>query len=319
MGTCVVCGKEKHLPYNKRSTCQWCYYLSNPEAREARNAKVRAQLRTLEGRYSRARNVAKKRKIRWHLTMEQYAPLISQACFYCQGPLCESGVGLDRLSNDRTIGYCIENVVPCCHVCNTIKGDNLSPSETLAALDAIRQRQRQAMEDVFERDVDVDRRLVFMMGEINTQRADTVLKALDRIVAINAYAPIGIILCSEGGDWNACMAIYERLRGLACPANITVYGEASSSASIILQAGTHRVLGKHAVIVVHDGVAGIEGSPKDVEAFAVASRNARLTMYRIYSERTGLSAEYWEGVCAHDKYFSANEALDVGLIDEILE
>jgi len=64
------------------------------------------------------------------LTLDQYAALVSQPCHYCGGPIAATGAGLDR----KIAGgpYSIENVVPCCVHCNSVKGDNFTYEAMLA-------------------------------------------------------------------------------------------------------------------------------------------------------------------------------------------
>ena len=81
------------------------------------------------GRFSRAKILATRHGHQWSLTREEYLSLIKQLCYYHKGPLNETGIGLDRLDNSR--GYIIDNVVPCCWVCNSIRGNTFSPSEML--------------------------------------------------------------------------------------------------------------------------------------------------------------------------------------------
>ena len=85
-------------------------------------ANQNARLRRPSGRFSWSKYRAKSRGLLWDLTLEQYAVLISQPCHYGDGnhPLNPTGVGLDRLDNQR--GYEIGNVVPCCGLHNFQKG-----------------------------------------------------------------------------------------------------------------------------------------------------------------------------------------------------
>jgi len=73
------------------------------------------------------------------ISVEEYKILIVRNCHYCKGVIGrlqdESGGGLDRLDNNK--GYTLENVVPCCQVCNYIRGDYLTVEETQVAVDAI--------------------------------------------------------------------------------------------------------------------------------------------------------------------------------------
>lgn len=88
--------------------------------------------RSLNARFSRTAYAAKIRGISFTITLKQYTKLvIDAACTYCAGELPETGSGLDRKNSYR--GYTVRNCVPCCRVCNLIRGkDNITFAEMLA-------------------------------------------------------------------------------------------------------------------------------------------------------------------------------------------
>lgn len=89
-------------------------------------------------RFSRGKSEAKRRKIVWELTLQQYIDLIQKECYYCGVSMeNETGVGLDRIDNNKTIGYVMNNVLTCCGSCNQIRGSNLTVEETKVAISAI--------------------------------------------------------------------------------------------------------------------------------------------------------------------------------------
>lgn len=92
-------------------------------------------------RFKTGQRTALKRHIKWTLTFEDYSKLISNPCYYCNNILenvqNSMGIGLDRIDNNKNIGYCKENVVTSCKICNKIKNNFLSKEETTAAVKAI--------------------------------------------------------------------------------------------------------------------------------------------------------------------------------------
>ena len=87
--------------------------------------------RSDKGRYREGKRSAKNRGIKFDLTIAEYIWLVKKArCHYCSGTLPKAGFGLDRLENKK--GYCSVNAVPCCRVCNMIKGDTLTAEEMRA-------------------------------------------------------------------------------------------------------------------------------------------------------------------------------------------
>lgn len=115
--------------YRPRASCREC---SNKQTRDwYRRDDIREwrreKARTLEGRYLGLKTKAKARKQELTLSLAQYKELNSQPCHYCQGTLPEAGSGLDRLDNSK--GYSLDNVVPCCGVCNVMKSTFWSAAE----------------------------------------------------------------------------------------------------------------------------------------------------------------------------------------------
>jgi hypothetical protein len=92
-------------------------------------AKYRAHHRTLVGRFNAAKAVAKRRKLTWLLSREDFRALIGGVCTYCDGALPVTGIGLDRIEN--SIGYEVGNVLPCCTYCNRMRNDFLTVEETM--------------------------------------------------------------------------------------------------------------------------------------------------------------------------------------------
>lgn len=89
-------------------------------------------------RFSRAKAQAKKRKIEFLLSFDEYKDKIFNQCYYCNfllGKSVKTGSGLDRLDSYK--GYVKENVVSCCFICNKIKSDVMTPLETKSVIDLL--------------------------------------------------------------------------------------------------------------------------------------------------------------------------------------
>lgn len=112
---------QEHRPHLKYSDTNQYYREQNQKPRQ---------------RYFTSRFSAKRRNLNWTLELEQYLTLISLPCYYCQGTLSITGVGLDRL--DNTQGYTLTNVVPCCGICNVWRADHFTPEEVKVAMTAIK-------------------------------------------------------------------------------------------------------------------------------------------------------------------------------------
>lgn len=87
-------------------------------------------VRNMSDRFQRAKYRAGLRGIPWKLTLGQFASLFEKPCHYCGNPTKPSlGSGLDR--KNSSLGYTRRNVVPACHICNTVKGNVFTEAQML--------------------------------------------------------------------------------------------------------------------------------------------------------------------------------------------
>lgn len=144
--------KEKNAKDKKRSWCKKCVslqqkaYRSNPKIQQSmkeyrtiykadlENKKKAKQQRyeysrSSKGRFIQAKIHAKRANHEFNLTNNEYVIFMTKSCYYCDGKLNETGVGLDR--KDSSKGYLLDNVVPCCTICNRVKGAHFSVEEML--------------------------------------------------------------------------------------------------------------------------------------------------------------------------------------------
>jgi len=91
--------------------------------------------RSAKGRFRSGKTRAKQKGIAWSISFPEYEKIIENKCTYCGGELSPTGWSLDRMDNDK--GYRLDNVVPCCGECNSIKSDKLSYREARIALAAV--------------------------------------------------------------------------------------------------------------------------------------------------------------------------------------
>lgn len=102
------------------------------------NNKTKIQLhdherdRRVKRRFTRSQRSAKQRKLCWEISLEQFQELCSLDCIYCSNKLenrkFSTSSALDRKDNSK--GYIIENVLPCCSMCNYLRGDIMTVEET---------------------------------------------------------------------------------------------------------------------------------------------------------------------------------------------
>jgi hypothetical protein len=123
LSMCVKCGVE-HQTINQHHTCEQCVPNQKEYAANYKNG--------LNGRWQMYRANARKRKLPFELTIEQFAEFWQKPCSYCGSEI--ETVGIDRV--DSSLGYLAGNLVSCCGVCNQSKND-LTRSAWIAHLKAV--------------------------------------------------------------------------------------------------------------------------------------------------------------------------------------
>ena len=119
------------------------YYTEN---REIKRAKWDAWARTLKGQFNVSKRKALSDKKEWTITLEEFGKLRDKPCYYCGGKLPETSRGLDRVDNSK--GYTLDNVLPCCGGCNTLRSDVLSVEETKEVVKLL--KQLRSKEDLWQ-------------------------------------------------------------------------------------------------------------------------------------------------------------------------
>lgn len=89
-----------------------------PKQKKPKIKKLKTLKERQKDRFYRVRKGAKDRNKSFELTFEEFIQFWQKPCYYCGSPM--EGIGLDRVDNNK--GYLLNNVVPCCRLCNTIKG-----------------------------------------------------------------------------------------------------------------------------------------------------------------------------------------------------
>jgi hypothetical protein len=183
--------REEHLAY--MAGYRKDYYEKNKDSILTKN---REYAQTLEFTYSSCRSGAKRRKIPFALTFEQYKTITSNKCHYCQGLAIENEVtGVDRLDSD--IGYIESNCVACCPRCNYLKGKYISPEETKAALIAL---------DKYTKDGILPEKINFSINNLKIKR--TRIPSYSKLVDAAAKNNTLLTLTKEGFDLLASQLCY---------------------------------------------------------------------------------------------------------------
>lgn len=182
-----------------------------------------------------------------------------------------------------------------------------------------------------EKGIHFSTRTIFLDGDVDDTGAITWYSTradLKNILAMDATGPNGdrpfkVIINSAGGDLYSAIGIYDAI--LACKNHVTVeiYGQASSAASVILQAADTRSISPSSVIMIHAGEDFLAGHPKVVAAWHKDAKRLGRAMEDIYLakikvKKPRFTREQLQKLIDHDTIFTAQEAVDIGLADKVL-
>lgn len=164
-------------------------------------------------------------------------------------------------------------------------------------------------------------RIVFLGAPINDDVSNIIIAQLLFLEADNPERDIYLYINSPGGIISSGMAIYDTMQFLRAPMNTICMGMAASMASFLLCAGTKgkRSALPNARIMLHQPSGGAQGSAADVEIAAREILYHRTRLNDLYAKHTDQTAEKIERDMDRDRFMSAEEALDYGLIDNVIQ
>jgi ATP-dependent Clp protease protease subunit len=184
----------------------------------------------------------------------------------------------------------------------------------------VRQSQYQRTREMTLDDMLLDNRIVFLIGEINYARATEVIMKLLYLDNLKRESEISLYINSPGGSVDDTMAIYDTMRFISSPIATFCIGRAQSGAAVILSAGTKgkRHALPHAKVMLHQPWGGVTGQAADIKIQAEEILKARALINELLSKHTGQPVEKIAEETERDRYMTADEAKEYGLIDDVL-
>ncbi len=162
--------------------------------------------------------------------------------------------------------------------------------------------------------------IIFLGTPIDDGIANLICAQLLHLESENADKDISIYINSPGGDITALFAIYDTLSFIKNQVSTICYGQAASAAAVLLAAGTKgkRLALPHARILLHQPWGQGGGQATDIEIQAREIMRMKDLLNEILAEHTGQSVEKIEGDTDRDFVMTAQEALEYGIIDEVI-
>lgn len=163
-------------------------------------------------------------------------------------------------------------------------------------------------------------RIIFLDGEINDTTSSLIVAQLIFLEADNPDKDIEMYINSPGGSITSGFAIYDTMNFIKCDVSSMCVGMAASMGAFLLAAGAKgkRKALPNSEIMIHQPLGGAQGQSVDVEIYAKRLIKTREKLNEILSEKTGQPIDVIARDTDRDNFMSAEEALEYGLIDQIV-
>jgi ATP-dependent Clp protease protease subunit len=166
----------------------------------------------------------------------------------------------------------------------------------------------------------LNERIVFIGQPIDDDIANLVVAQLIHLESDDPDKDISVYVNSPGGSLHAGLAIYDAMQYVRPDVQTLCYGMAMSAGSLILTGGAKgkRLSLPNARILIHQPSSGFEGQSTDIAIHAHEILELRRLLEQIYARHTGQSAEQVHDDMDRDRFFSAEGAVEYGLVDRII-
>jgi ATP-dependent Clp protease, protease subunit len=177
-----------------------------------------------------------------------------------------------------------------------------------------------------EREFDIysrllNERIIFLGTPVDDQIANLVVAQLLHLESQDPEKDISLYINSPGGSIYAGMAIYDTMQFIKPDVQTMCVGVAMSMGSLLLTGGARgkRMALPNSRILIHQPSAGFEGQSTDIEIHAREILATRKRIDEIYAHHTGQSEEQVHRDMERDRFFSAQQSVEYGLIDRVIE
>jgi ATP-dependent Clp protease protease subunit len=164
-------------------------------------------------------------------------------------------------------------------------------------------------------------RIIFLTGPVGDEVASLVCAQLLFLEAENPNKDINFYINSPGGVVTSGLSIYDTMQYIRPDVATLCVGQAASMGSLLLAGGAKgkRFALPNARIMVHQPSGGFQGQATDIEIHAQEILKIRARLNEIYADHTGQPVDAIADALERDKFYTAEEARDFGLIDEVVD
>lgn len=164
-------------------------------------------------------------------------------------------------------------------------------------------------------------RIIFLGSQVNDEVANSIVAQMLFLQSEDPKSDIHLYVNSPGGSVTAGLAIYDTMQFVTCDVATYCIGQAASMGAVLLTAGAQgkRHALPNARIMIHQPLAGMEGTAEDIMIHAKEFKKIKQRLNAILIKHTGHPLEQIERDTDRDRFMTAEEALEYKLIDRVIE
>ena len=162
-------------------------------------------------------------------------------------------------------------------------------------------------------------RIIFLVGQIEEQMANLIVAQMLFLESENPEKDIHLYINSPGGVVSAALAVYDTMQFIRPNVCTMCTGMAASAAALLLSSGAagKRYALPNATVMIHQVLGGYQGQGTDIQIHAQETKRVGDSLNRILSHHTGQSIDQLEIDTNRDNFFTAEQAKEYGLIDQV--
>ena len=169
--------------------------------------------------------------------------------------------------------------------------------------------------------LDYEDSVIFITNEIDENTlTDLVIRMRSLLLhRKDKLAPVNLMINSAGGDVHEMLGIIDYIESLDVKVNTICRGRAFSAAAIILTCGTGtRMMSKRSTVMFHQSSSFLGGKMSDITPYLDNVKNIEKMIYSLLAEKSKKSEEWWKESMRSDLFLTAEELLDLGIIDKVI-
>ena len=167
----------------------------------------------------------------------------------------------------------------------------------------------------------LEERIIFLTGPINDEVANVIIAQLLFLEKVDPTKDITIYVNSPGGSVSATLAMYDTMQLIKCDVSTVCVGIAASGGSVILMGGTKgkRYSLPHSEVMIHQPLGGTEGQATDIAIHAQHIVQTKDILNKMIAKHCNKDLKQVEDDTERDKFMTAKEAMEYGIIDQVIE